>query len=402
MFRYKLLNVILTFFTVITSTFAHAVNFDFDFGAFAYLKEDLVKYAESPVVVELPWAGSVSFTPNEDSKNLFPPAWQGTNNWPSIWINDGARRAIRLTDSSTGEVIDVDIELYSFSFAIAMYNADSGSGWSLKNCGYTKGPVTGNGGKFWYAKVHSIPSICMVPYGRYERMSDMGPSGNFGNMLYLRDMKFSAKLKKGRYYGGHFSGSFEMKIGPVNDPDVDIGLPISGGTGNITDSSFITPATQTMTFNVSINIDKVQLFEFLGTHLKLLDERNVWIHTGKAPDYLKGEIAYRFGSNARTITMKVECSIKIGDKCAIKNEHDDSMLLDVVLSKPTNYELELTPDEDVIQFGEEVVLNAIESAPVYSYGTLKVQSQSGEANRTYNSYPGTSYKGQVSVTLDVN
>ena len=100
--------------------------------------------------------------------------------------------------------------------------------------------------------------------------------------------------------------------------------------------------------------------------------------------------------------MKVECSIKSGDKYVIKNEHDDSMLLDVVLSKPTNYELELTPDDDVIKFGEEVVLNAIESAPVYSYGALKVQSQSGEAKRTFNNYPGTSYKGQVSVTLDVN
>ncbi|CAH1593970.1 hypothetical protein [Vibrio owensii] len=401
MFRYKLLNVILTFFTVITSTFAYAVNFDFDFGAFAYLKDTQVKYSESPVVVELPWGSSVSFEKNEPSTNLFPKSWDGTEYWPSVWINEGARRNIRLTDSVSGEFIDVEVSLYSFSFATALRNMNWGNGWSLPGCGYTAGPVYGNGGQFWYPKVNSIPSVCKLPSYQNLYMSDMGVSGNHGNMLYLRDMKFAAKLGKGRYYGGNYKGSFEMKIGPTSDPTVDIGLPVSGGTGNITDSTFITPTT-TLTFNVSVNIDKVQLFEFLGTHLKIIDERNVWIHTGKAPDYLKGDIAYRFGSNARSITMKVDCSIKSGDKCAIKNEHDDSMLLDVVLSKPTNYELELTPDEDVIQFGEEVVLNAIESAPVYSYGTLKVQSQSGEANRTYNSYPGTSYKGQVSVTLDVN
>lgn len=184
---------------------------------------------------------------------------------------------------------------------------------------------------------------------------------------------------------GVYKGSLVLSIGRNKDLDF--------GNGTYSDNQLTINFTMSVRHQIKVEFPpgggKVTLLPPGGWH--------DWIYGGKTkiPTELSAELPYRFWASS-SFVIKLKCQYQIGVSCAIKNNKDHRVIVDVqyrnrlgmgkehILST-NNYIV--TVDDKGASIGEE----------------RKILFKVAEANvREMIKYPGSTYKGDVTIIYDAS
>ncbi|MGV2986119.1 hypothetical protein ACE1OE_00640 [Vibrio sp. E150_011] len=359
-----------------------------------------------PEKISQVWAAdSFAYDGTTKHSDIFPNAGQGGPFYPTVAFIAGFKWDVELTDADTGGTINAKIAVKQVRFETASMNWAGGG--KLGNCDqYAPGYFTDGDRRGWrilVTRLNDMPNVpgvnCRLPkyssdYASYNVMNK-GKEFNDGNMAEVSDIVFELSLESGKYYAGNYRAVFPFTYGAMLDTSNMLGLasPQNAGGKYI---NFSVPSG-TIPLDLVVEILPYTSLEFLSSQIKLVDTKNVWLHSGVAPDYLEGTAKYRFESNKRKFSMNVTCDhMSIEGDCKMVQDGDNTKyaLLDVNFDLPSNYQLTGGTE---FSLGKTLEFDVDDTKPAVAFGNVKISTKPGEAKRIYNESPGESYSTVLKV-----
>ncbi|MEZ9579748.1 hypothetical protein AB4263_19525 [Vibrio sp. 10N.261.55.C5] len=380
----KVFITVCSIFTAIITFNASSTEFKYELPIDGEVKEDIILSATDHAGFGVPWSSSFNFTPYEDSKNHFPD--KNDPNWPAIHLEDNTYKEIILTNELSGHKMPVYVRVNKteIQFGTSNYSGTFSLDGSPEKCSYYRSSSAANGTFRVY-----------VPDNGYCKM----PSGN-GTMrntlygMYMRDIGMEMRVPKGRYFSGSYKGDGFFSYGTQGSNSVIV-FPANPAFA-VVNGEF--------KFTVDLSVPDRFAVEAETSHLTLQDRLNTWLTTGLAPKTLEAHSSVTFYSNREEFRFWYTCEFKTENgKCAMKNENDDTLELDITFKAPDKLGEISTIQNNNIEIDQEYeshVINEMQSDVLWQHTYLGIKTSPGESERIYENFPGSSYQGKLHIYID--
>ncbi|CAK3513794.1 hypothetical protein VCRA2120O333_40043 [Vibrio crassostreae] len=368
---------------------ASTPEFTFTLPIDGELKNDLNLYATDIVGVGVPWTPAFDHSSNigKDSTTYFPESDFKTDRWPAVSFTNNVHVPIVLENSRTGHKMTVEMRLNKakIRFGTSNYGFDYGLG----NCKHYENSYQGV-----YNVYLPDNDTCYMPINTYDH-PEYGKISSRTLAIEIFSIEAELVVPKGQYYSGVYSTTEYFRYGPSG----------SGHVMTFNSHDTYLDVEGELTFSVNLEVPDRFGVEAEVKHIELQDRLGIWLVTGNAPKTLEGETLITFFSNRQEFRFWYTCEFKTAQgKCAIQNEKDDLLELDVsltppdslgdILPTPSNYNIEI----DTVY--ESKVSNELHAQTLKQKTNLKINTSLGESERIYKNHPGTSYNGQLHIYID--